>query len=245
MCSKLPLQIVGAIWLIVNVLCTTPLYAQLPENYLKKLLKPNPNSPRDLMELLKDPMVASEVGVDAAAVAEIQSQQMALYRDKRITPPADLKNEQRRTEFMAKMKEQRDAVDDMIKQALEELLPPEKMERLKQIAYRFEIQKMGFAASLTDGWLADVVETHDAQQATLMRKIGNIETELQKKIDQLRIEAEAEILAQLSPQQREKARKALGQPTKYRLMSSEEILMNRSRESMKEMVRLQSELAPK
>ena len=243
MWKKLLLQLVGAVWITTSILYTTPLCAQLPGNYLKGLLKPNPNSPRDLMELLQNPSVANEVGVDSAALKEIQSKQMELYRERRVTPPTDMTNEQQRTAFMAKMKEQREALDELIKQAIEELLPPEKMERLKQIAYRFEVQKLGFAASLSEGWLADVVETHDAQQATLMRKIGDIEAELQKKVDQLRAEAEAEILAQLTPEQRAKARKALGEPAKCRLMSTEEVLMNRSRESMKEVMKMQAELA--
>jgi hypothetical protein len=238
MLNKLQMQVVGAIWMTVLACNTGAISAQERENPFKRMLKPNPNSPTDLMELLQNPEVAKEVGVDPVAINQITARQASMYREKRIAPPTDPKNVEERNAFLANMKEISEARNELIKQAIEELLPPEKLERLKQIAYRFETQKMGFADSLTDGWLADVVETHDAQQSTLTRKINDIEVELQKKIDALRAEAEVKILAELSPQQRDKARKALGEPLTFRAQSTEDLMLNRTREMIKTQARL-------
>lgn len=233
MAKNRQLQIIGVLWLVCLVGQCPNASAQARENYLKNMLKPNPNSPRDLMELLRNPAVAEEVGVDVATLRQIQAKQVSLYTERRSSPPTNLANPEEQKAFMAKIKETDDAINEMIKGALEELLPPEKLERLKQIAYRYEIQKMGFAGSLSEGWLADVVEMHDAQYSTLMRKIGDIEVETQKKIDQLRSAAEEEVLAQLSPEQRKNVRNALGEPLKYRLLSSEELIVRQTRDMLK------------
>lgn len=108
-------------------------------------------------------------------------------------------------------------------EVLEELLLPEQISRLKQLAFRIEIATIGFGEALTRGFLSQEVAVQP-EQITDILKLCRVATE---EFNQQRIsiheDAEIELAAGLAPDQRAAFEAALGAPWIYETISEKQI----------------------
>jgi hypothetical protein len=107
---------------------------------------------------------------------------------------------------------------DLVKQAedaIEEILLPDQLKRLEQLAYRIEVLRLGFPLSLTKGHLSRLIEVHESQVTTITRKAAILEEQANKRIDEIRRQYESEVLDLLTPEQRNAAKEALGGLSNY------------------------------
>ena len=94
---------------------------------------------------------------------------------------------------------------------LEELLTPSQYARVRNAMYRIESKRIGLGEALTQGRLAQEIGIYEDQKAELAKRAREIELRIKKQILKIRAEAEQELLAELSPEQRKKARQSLGE----------------------------------
>lgn len=95
-------------------------------------------------------------------------------------------------------------------QSLDEILRPEQMARLKQIAFYVEIAYRGLDGALADGRLGREIGVVGTQIPILRQKIPPILDEAERKIRSIRIAAQDRILNELSTEQRNAANNLLG-----------------------------------
>lgn len=100
--------------------------------------------------------------------------------------------------------------------AIDELLRPNQMTRLKQISYYAEIAYLGLDKAITHGNFGRKLEVSELQIATLGAEVNRIVDEAQKKIREIRINTQENVLRELSSEQRAKARELLGDFFEYR-----------------------------
>lgn len=101
-------------------------------------------------------------------------------------------------------------------QFLDELLTPRQWERLREVAYQLEVARIGLGQSLSDGRLGKDIGVLENQKSHLLEKANKIDARVEAAIVKLTKEAQAEMMAELSPEQREKAKKLLGVPFLFR-----------------------------
>lgn len=94
--------------------------------------------------------------------------------------------------------------------AIEEVLLPEQLTRLRQIAYRLEVNQLGLHYALTMGRLSHVVQIHDGQNSIVCREGEQLTNAAQAEIEAILKRTEAEILKVLTPEQRKRAIEAIG-----------------------------------
>ena len=100
--------------------------------------------------------------------------------------------------------------------AIEEILLPEQLVRLRQIAFRIEVSHMGLANALTYGRLGEEVEIYENQVDSILVKGRDVTQRVTEEINAILKEAEDEILELLAPEQRKKAEDALGPFFQYK-----------------------------
>ena len=94
--------------------------------------------------------------------------------------------------------------------AIEEILLPEQLDRVRQLAYQVEIAQEGLGVSLTEGRLGKEIGVHDGQKQNLLDRAKKIEAEAQQAIIAIRAKARAKLFQELTPDQRKDAEKLLG-----------------------------------
>jgi hypothetical protein len=94
--------------------------------------------------------------------------------------------------------------------AIEEILLPKQLERVRQLAYQVEIAQLGLGESLTTGRLGKEIDVHEDQKQHLTDKAAAIETEARLAIAKIRAAARAKLFAELAPDQRKHAEELLG-----------------------------------
>ncbi len=94
--------------------------------------------------------------------------------------------------------------------AIEEILLPEQLSRVRQLAYQVEIAQLGLGEALTSGRLGKEIDVHEDQKQHLTDKAAAIETEARLAIAKIRAAARAKLFAELAPDQRKKAEELLG-----------------------------------
>ena len=104
------------------------------------------------------------------------------------------------------MKESRKRAEE----AIEEILLPKQLERVRQLAYQVEISQLGLGESLTTGRLGKEIDIHEDQKQHLTDKAAAIEAEARMAIAKIRAAARAKLFAELAPDQRKKAEELLG-----------------------------------
>lgn len=191
----------------------------------------NPNNSSALMNLLGNQSIKNELKLSDDQIASAKTimtesgQRMSSFirqsmQEGRPLNPSEIK------ELMAENQKKAET-------AIEEILLPEQLKRLRQLAYQVEIAQIGLGDSLVEGRLGSEVGVTDQQKEHLAKKAAEIENEARLEIARIRAAAQAKLLAELSAEQRNKATSLLGP---YFLFE-EPTLQQRIREQMKQSAR--------
>ncbi|MCF7961131.1 MAG: hypothetical protein K9M08_10335 [Pirellula sp.] len=95
-------------------------------------------------------------------------------------------------------------------QLLDSILTPLQWERLKQVAFQIEVASLGFGEALTNGLLGAEVGIADSQKASIREKAKRIEDNLSIAIEKLFFDASGEMFRELTTEQQQRARTAVG-----------------------------------
>ncbi|MFO1065737.1 MAG: hypothetical protein U0892_17890 [Pirellulales bacterium] len=114
--------------------------------------------------------------------------------------------------------------------ALEEILLPGQLKRLRQIAYQVEVAQIGLSDALTGGRLGTEVGVTDNQKQHITEKAAQIDAEMKLEIARIRAIAQAKLLGELSSEQRQKAEELMGAYFLY----EEPTMAQRVRQTMKQ-----------
>ncbi len=118
-------------------------------------------------------------------------------------------------DFMA-MREENQAQAEA---AIEEILLPEQLKRVRQLAYQVEISNVGIAEALTEGRLGEEIGVHEDQYQHLIDRAAKIESLLASEAFPKRPAARKKMFAELTPEQRKAAEKLLGEYFQYEEVS--------------------------
>ena len=142
-------------------------------------------------------------------------------------PNVDFRNmsEEERSEFFAKMRTQQEERTAKMKEQLEEVLFPEQIERLEQIAIQIQgvgaLRNKDVAAKLniTEEQREEMQQVSEELQSSMrdrMREIftggGGDRESMREKFDEIRKEMEGEVLAVLNTDQKKKFEELKGEP---------------------------------
>ncbi len=94
--------------------------------------------------------------------------------------------------------------------AIEEILQPDQIARLKQVAYQTEVTRIGLGEALTSGRLGHDVGVHENQFTNIVDKAKKAEARAAAAIAKIRQQAQDEVLQELTAEQRTKAGELLG-----------------------------------
>ncbi len=99
--------------------------------------------------------------------------------------------------------------------AIEEILLPEQLKRVRQLAYQIEVSTDGLGESLVNGRLGQDVGVYEDQKQHLTDRARVIEEELRLVIAKAHAAARAQLFAELTPDQRKEAESLLGEFFRY------------------------------
>jgi hypothetical protein len=125
---------------------------------------------------------------------------------RRVSPDAA-----RQPDVAAAMQDELKELRSKARDEIEQLLLPHQSERLQQISRRMALQRQGTAAGITGDALAEELGLTDEQKERLRERGKEIEEDVKREIARLRKEAEEKLLAELTPPQRDKLKKLLGE----------------------------------
>ncbi len=171
----------------------------------------NPDDPVELVELLKEKRVQAAIELDESqqkAVNELFTKKNALMREESMA----LSTPERSLQFKI-------ARTDLAERYLDEVLTGDQYNRLKNFAYRSEVDAIGWADSISGGRLSDAVGVYDGQRTALHQRTSAIVAEHEARILEIKKQMEAAILKELSAEQRGKAVAALGEFYDYKPVS--------------------------
>lgn len=100
--------------------------------------------------------------------------------------------------------------------AIEEILLPEQMKRVRQLAYQVEVSQEGLGEALVNGRLGTEIGIHEDQKQNLSDRAAKIEAEAVAAILKIRAEARARLFQELTPDQRKAAEERLGDYFEYK-----------------------------
>ncbi len=195
--------------LVMNVVAT-PILAQNLEDTR------NPLSTQRLFELLDDPEVVKEV-----AISEADLLQLRVFRAERIKQTlknapklrdGGLGEQNLSTEMATKVKQLLLEQQVTEQAALEEFLTPKQMKRLREIAYRGEVAKYGLAFALKRGFLGNAIGITEEKHPEFCGRATQLQGELNRKINELLLAHESQIVNEMPIEIREKAMELLGKP---------------------------------
>lgn len=170
--------------------------------------------PSDPFALLNDEDIQKEIELAGSQLEKIQLSQEEF--SKRIQEQmGDLQNgrfEPGRMQGLGKLiKEMQE--DQRAK--MESMLLPHQIERLQQISTQLHLNRAGTAEALANEKMMEMLEISTEQVERLRKRSKEIEQQLKEKVEQLKAEAQAELLKELTPNQRQKLEKLTG--PKYNL----------------------------
>lgn len=119
----------------------------------------------------------------------------------------DLSDDERREAFQG-MREKIEKLTADYDKEIDTILMPDQRAKLDQRVLAQSVQ-FGGAGGLTNAAAARALGLTEDQQKKLQEKAREVQEDLQAKIEKLRTEAEDEILAVLTPEQREKVKKLI------------------------------------
>ncbi len=103
--------------------------------------------------------------------------------------------------------------------AIEEILLPAQLERIRQLAYQIEVAQTGLGEALVSGRLGTEIDVHEDQKQHLTDRAKVIEAETRVAVAKIRSDARAKLLAELAPDQRQAAENLLGAYFDYEELS--------------------------
>lgn len=156
------------------------------------------------IELLDDQKAELEAMRD-----ELRDEMRDRFRDM-FSGMRDMSREERE-ERMVEVREEMEEIRENIESRVKGVLMPHQFDRLRQIELQQQMQRGGGAA-LTGGRLAEALDLTDAQKKEMQRKAAEAQAELEKKIQQLRLEARESVLEVLTSDQRAKFDELVGKP---------------------------------
>jgi hypothetical protein len=116
---------------------------------------------------------------------------------------------------MQRFREVAEKARDEAQQKVDKILLPHQKKRLEQLSNQMRMPG-GAMRGLTGGPVADELGLTDAQRERIRAKAENLEAELRQKLAELRAQAQAELLKELTPQQQAKIKEMLGEPFEFR-----------------------------
>ncbi len=96
-------------------------------------------------------------------------------------------------------------------EAMEKILLPHQLERLKQIGLQSRMKNAGASGVLADQKLAEELGIDDEQKARIRDRAAELAKDLQEKIEALREQTREELLKELTADQREKLKAMIGE----------------------------------
>ncbi len=173
------------------------------------MVGPDPEDRQALFGLLENRSVQRDLALQAnqlEAIRNIKAESKKRTADFIATARAKNTTIAKEGFFQAVVRENRLAEEN----AIEEVLLPEQLTRLRQIAYRLEVSQLGLHYALTMGRLSHVVQIHDGQNSIVCREGEQITTAARAEIEAILKRTEADILKVLTPEQRKRAIEAIG-----------------------------------
>lgn len=185
----------------------------------------NPNSRSQLFQLLSNESVRNE---------------LKLTDDQYAGVKGVMKESQKRTQemiqgAMAKQKQQGSSRsfsfggedfrnlmaenEALAEAAIEEILLPGQMERIKQLAYQIDVEQVGVGISLTEGRLGEDIGVHEGQKQDLLDAAKKIDAETKAAILRIKAEARKKLFKELTPDQRKQAEELLGDYFQYETLT--------------------------
>lgn len=127
------------------------------------------------------------------------------------------------TGLREKIKQAREEVQRLNTNAIEEILLPDQLTRIRQIASQVEISKMGLGPALTRGKLGQELKVRPEQKPDLIRLAKRLDEETKAKILELKRQAREELLSSLDPEQLVQANELLGEFFDYAAPTMDDI----------------------
>ncbi len=205
--SSLKLEIPGLAILFVLMLCTTDVLAQDGRNGGRRQRggrdRGADDNPR---RLLRSEAVQRELEMTEDQIKSIEGREdnRGGNRDARNAELEGLSDEAREE----KLREMRAARERERMAELEEILLPQQVQRLKQIVAQAAAQ--GGARSMINGTLTSKLNITDEQKERIEKKAEELQKELDEKIAKLREQMRNELLAELTPKQRDQYKQIMG-----------------------------------
>jgi uncharacterized protein YjbJ (UPF0337 family) len=134
---------------------------------------------------------------------ELRDQMRSMFEDMR-----DLSPEERRDRF-ASMREDMQDIQSQAEERMSEILLPHQVARLREINLQQQVRFGGLQGAL-QGELAEELGITDEQREQMVAKAQELQAEMQQKIEQLRKDAQKELMGLLTPDQRSKVEAMLG-----------------------------------
>jgi Spy/CpxP family protein refolding chaperone len=126
----------------------------------------------------------------------------------------DLSEEEREAKF-APIREKMEKVNADVQKEIDQVLLPQQRQRLKEIVVQSQIRRQGTSGALSGGALATELNITEEQKEKLRAKQAEVEEELRKETEQLRLEARDKILSVLTAEQRAKLNALMGKPIEF------------------------------
>ena len=116
--------------------------------------------------------------------------------------------------------------------AIEEILLPEQLKRLKQLAYQIDMARSGLTETVVHGKLGQEIGIVEGQKTPLEERAQKIEAKVQAEIARIRQVAREEFLKELNAEQRQKAQQLIGDYFDYQEPSLAQSIKQKLRKSL-------------
>jgi len=185
----------------------------------------NPNSRSQLFQLLSNESVRNELKLSDDQYAGVKGvMKESQQRTQKMIQAAMAKQKQSGSsrsfsfggEDFRNLMAENEAVAEA---AIEEILLPEQMTRVKQLAYQIDVEQVGLGISLTEGRLGDDIGVHEGQKQDLLDAAKKIDAETKAAIIRIKAEARAKLFKELTPDQRKQAEELLGDFFQYETLT--------------------------
>jgi len=165
-----------------------------------------------ILWLLQNEQIQKELDLVPEQLEQLQA--LAEKRRQRRRPDwsgfRDLTEEQRRERF-AKMREEMQQRQAESTKEVEGVLLRHQVERLRQIQLQMQVQRGGTTGALSSDQVVQLLGITEEQLEKLREVRADVEKEMQEKMAEVREEARQKLLQVLTPEQRKKLEKALGE----------------------------------
>jgi Spy/CpxP family protein refolding chaperone len=173
------------------------------------------------LDLLNDENVRRELDLVDDQVTKLREVQQRIGEEMRSAFEGfdfqglrDLSEEEREAKF-APIREKMEKVNADIQKDIDQVLLPQQRQRLKEIVVQSQIRRQGTSGALSGGALATELNITEEQKEKLRAKQAEVEEELRKETEQLRLEARDKILSVLTAEQRAKLNALMGKPIEF------------------------------